>query len=175
MWWTIKNMWRTFKHIQKNLNNYYHALILNSHQGNTKNKLRKGIILSCNIHIVEEETLGRGPKGGGKEELGEEEWVSLNTLSLKKTKIWQNYSTSLELKRGEEREFLLCPGMNEKWSIYSSGRGNMNGRPFNEGWQRIMNLYLILVFGEIWCIKWKDWWEWGASKVQFSHSYCNNI
>ena len=29
---------RTFKHIQENLNNYYHALILNSHYGNTKNK-----------------------------------------------------------------------------------------------------------------------------------------
>ena len=51
------------------------------------------------------EILGRGPKGGGKEELGEEEWVSLNTLSLKKTKIWQDYSTSLELK-GEEMGFL---------------------------------------------------------------------
>ena len=51
---------------------------------------------------MEEETLGRGPKGEGKEELGEEEWVSLNTLSLRKTKIWQDYSTSLELKRREE-------------------------------------------------------------------------
>ena len=29
--------------------------------------------------MEEEETLGRGPKGGGKKELGEEEWVSLNT------------------------------------------------------------------------------------------------
>ena len=55
---------------------------------------------------MEEETLGRGPKGGEKEELGEEEWVSLNTLSLKKTKIWQDYLTLLELKRGEERGFL---------------------------------------------------------------------
>ena len=54
---------------------------------------------------MEEETLGRGLKGGGKEELGEKEWVSLNTLSFKKTKIWQDYSTSLELKGGEEREF----------------------------------------------------------------------
>ena len=27
--------------------------------------------------MVEEETLGRSPKGGGKEELGEEEWVSI--------------------------------------------------------------------------------------------------
>ena len=97
---------RTFKHIQENLNNYYHALTLNSHHGNTKNKLRKWIIPSCNIYTVEEETLGRGSKGGGKEELGEEEWVSLNILSLRKTKIWQDYSTSLELKRGEEKGFL---------------------------------------------------------------------
>ena len=44
--------------------------------------------------MVEEETLESGPKGGGKEELGKEECVSLNTLSLKKTKIWQDYSTS---------------------------------------------------------------------------------
>ena len=28
---------RTFKHIQEDLNSYYHALILNSHHGNTKN------------------------------------------------------------------------------------------------------------------------------------------
>ena len=30
------------------------------------------IILSCKIHMVEEETLEEGSKGGGKEELGEE-------------------------------------------------------------------------------------------------------
>ena len=52
--------------------------------------------------MVEEGTLDWGPKGGGKEKLGEGEWVSLNTLSLRKTKIWQDYSTSLELKRREE-------------------------------------------------------------------------
>ena len=62
--------------------------------------------------MVEEETLGRGLKSGGKEELGEKKWVSLNTLSLRKIKIWQNYSTSLELKRGEEMGF-LCLGMKE--------------------------------------------------------------
>ena len=59
---------RTFKHIQENLNSYYHALILNSHHVNTKNKLGKEIIFSCKIHMVEEKTLGKG-----KEELGEEE------------------------------------------------------------------------------------------------------
>ena len=100
--------------------------------------------------------LGRGPKGGGKEELGEEEWVSLNTLSLRKTKIRQDYSISLELKRGEEMGF-LCLGMNEMGGIHSSSGENINGRPFNEGWQRIMNLDLILAFGEIWCIKCEDW------------------
>ena len=81
---------RTFKHIQWNS----HALILDSHHGNINKQLRKEIIPSCKIHGVEEETLGGGPKGGGKEELGEEEWVSLNTLSLRKTKVWQDYSTS---------------------------------------------------------------------------------
>ena len=55
---------------------------------------------------MEEETFEGGPKGGGNEELGEEEWISLNTLSLRKTKIWQDYSTSLELKREEDRGFL---------------------------------------------------------------------
>ena len=76
--------------------------------------------------MVEEETLGRNPKGGGKEELGEKEWVSLNTLSFKKTKIWQDYSTSLELKREEDRGF-LCVGMKEMKGLYSSSGGNMEG------------------------------------------------
>ena len=67
--------------------------------------------------MVEEETLGRGPKSGGKEKLGEEEWVSLNTLSLRKTKIWQDYSTSLELKRGEEME-VLCALEWRRWGVY---------------------------------------------------------
>ena len=57
--------------------------------------------------MVEEGTLDGGPKGGGKEDLGEGEWVSLNTLSLRKTKIWQDYSTSLELKRKEEMGFYV--------------------------------------------------------------------
>ena len=98
-----------------------------------KNKLGKLIIPSYKIHMVEEDTLGRGPQGGGKEELWEEEWVSLNTLSLKKTKIWKNYSTSLELKRREKIEFFVYFGMNEMGSLYSNDRGNINGRSFNEG------------------------------------------
>ena len=64
---------RTFKHIQGNLNNYYHALILNSHHGNTKNKLGKWIMSSCKIYIVEDETFDGGPNGGGKEELRKRE------------------------------------------------------------------------------------------------------
>ena len=39
----------------------------------TPNKLVKWIIPSCKIHMVEEQTFGKGPKGGGKEELGGEE------------------------------------------------------------------------------------------------------
>ena len=65
---------------------------------------------------MEERILDGGPKGGGKEELGEGERVSLNTLSFRKTKIWQDYSTSLELKRREERGiffFFLSFGMKE--------------------------------------------------------------
>ena len=36
-------------------------------------QLEKGIIPSCKIHMVEEGTLDGGPKGGGKEEIGERE------------------------------------------------------------------------------------------------------
>ena len=68
--------------------------------------------------MEEEETLGRGPKGGGKEELGEEKWVSLNTLSLKKTKIWQNYLTSLKLKKGEEMRFFCVPWHEGEVRVY---------------------------------------------------------
>ena len=82
---------------------------------------------------MEEGTLDGGPKGEWKEELGDGKWVSLNTLSLRMTKIWQNYSTSLELKGGEERGF-LCLGIKEKGGLYSNCEENMNGRLFNEGW-----------------------------------------
>ena len=67
--------------------------------------------------MVDKETLEGGPKEVGKEELGEEEWVSLNTLSLRKTKIWQDYLTSLELKRGEKRG-VLCALEWRKWGVY---------------------------------------------------------
>ena len=117
----------------------------------TQKQLGKGIILSCKIHMVEEITLDGGPKGGGKEELGvgEWEWVSLNTLSLKKTKIWQDYSTSLELKGGEERRFLCALEWRRGGGLYSNGGENMNGISINKGWQRIMNLDLILALEEI--------------------------
>ena len=65
-------------------------------------------------------------------------------MSLKKTKIWQDYSTSLELKRGEERGFSVCFGMKVRGGLYSSGGENVNGMPFNEDWQRIMNLVLTI-------------------------------
>ena len=41
---------------------------------------------------------------------------------------------SLELKRGEEMGFFCCVFRNEQsGGLYSSGEGNMNGKPFNEG------------------------------------------
>ena len=40
----------------------------------------------------------------------------------------------LELKRGEEKGFFfVCFEMKKMRGLYSSGRGNMNGRSFNEG------------------------------------------
>ena len=84
----------------------------------TQKKLEKGIISSCKIHMVEEEILEGGPKGGWKEELGEGEWVSFNILSLRKTKIWKDYSTSLEIKRGEERGVFLCALEWRRWEVY---------------------------------------------------------
>lgn len=83
--------------------------------------------------MVEEETLKGGLKGGGKEELKEEEWISLNTLRLKKTNIWQDYSTSLKLKRRKERGGFVSAGMEEREGLYSSGGGNINGMSINEG------------------------------------------
>ena len=42
----------------------------------------------------------------------------------------------LNFTRTQERRregVFMCFGMNEGESLYSSGGGNMNGRPFNEG------------------------------------------
>ena len=39
--------------------------------------------------------------------------------------------TRIQEKRRER--IFVCFGMNERGGIYSSGRGNINGRPFNEG------------------------------------------
>ena len=170
---TLKKL-RTFKHIQWN----YHTLILDSHNGNINKELEKWIIPSCKIYMVEEGILDGGPKSGEKEDLGEGEWVSLNTLSLRKIKIWQDYSTLLELQRGEKRGFfcllewrrggVYIVVMEKIWMKYLLMR-------VDKGSKRIINLDLILEFGEIWYIKCRDWWEWGASKIRFSCSYCNSL
>ena len=41
-----------------------------------------------------------------------------------------NFTRTQEKKREED---FLCLGIKEIGSLYSSGGGNMNGRPFNEG------------------------------------------
>ena len=52
---TCEEQLRTFKHIQRNLNYYYHALILNSHHGNTKQVREKDY------------TFMQDPYGGGED------------------------------------------------------------------------------------------------------------
>ena len=99
----------------------------------TQKTIRERDYTSCKIYMVEKGTLEGGPKGGGKEELGEEEWVSLNTLSLKKTKICQDYSISQNSREVKRGGFSCVFGMKENKGLYSSGGGNMNGMPFNEG------------------------------------------
>ena len=42
-----------------------------------------------------------------------------------------NFTRTQERRRGGGGGCVL--GMNERGGIYSSGGGNMNGRPFNEG------------------------------------------
>ena len=100
MWWTIKNMWRTYKNIQTYSREFKQSLScfnLKFSSWQHKQTVREG-----------DYTFMQDPYGGGKEELGEGEWVSLNTLNLRKTKIKQDYSTSLELKRGEEGRFMCA-------------------------------------------------------------------
>ena len=41
--------------------------------------------------------------------------------------------TKTQERRRERGVLCLCLGMNERGGICSSGGGNMNGRPFNEG------------------------------------------
>ena len=47
---TCEEQLRTFKHIQGNLNNYYHALILNSHHGNTKQVRERDYIFMQDLY-----------------------------------------------------------------------------------------------------------------------------
>ena len=48
----------------------------------------------------------------------------------------QDMTRLLNFTRTQERRregFFFCSGINERRGIYSSGGGNMNGRPFNKG------------------------------------------
>ena len=66
---TIKNIQTCSKEFKWLLSCFNFKLLSWQH----KKQLGKRIIPSCKIHMVDEETLEGGPKGGGKEELGEEE------------------------------------------------------------------------------------------------------
>ena len=110
------------------------------------------------------------PHGGGggswwkskewrRKELGEEEWISLNTLSLRKTKIWQDYSISLKHKKGEKMG-VFCLGMEERERVYIVVMKKIWIEGYlmrvDKGSKIIMNLDPILNFGENWCIKCRD-------------------
>ena len=45
----------------------------------------------------------------------------------------QDMTRLLNFTRTQERGVFVCPRMNERGGIYSSGEGNMNGMPFNKG------------------------------------------
>ena len=48
----------------------------------------------------------------------------------------QDITRLLNFTRTQEKRregVFFCPRLNERGGIYSSGEGNMNGRPFNEG------------------------------------------
>ena len=82
--------------------------------------------------MVEEETLGRGPKGKGKEELGNSKSHSIPWVSRR-----LRHDKTTQLSRIQERRrdrVFVCFGMKEMGGLYSSGGENTNGRPLNEGW-----------------------------------------
>ena len=45
--------------------------------------------------------------------------------------------TLLHYNSRDEKRECFCVGMEERGSLYSSGRENMNGKTFNESWQII--------------------------------------
>ena len=64
----------------------------------------------------------------------------------------QDITRLLNFTRTQERRregVFVCLEIKEMRGLYSNGWGNMNGMSFNEGWQRIINLDLILAFGKI--------------------------
>ena len=68
-----------------------------------------------------------------------------------------NFTRTQETRR--DGVFLCALELRKGGGLYNSDGENINGMPFNESWQRIMNLDLILAFEEIGCIKCIDWWE----------------
>ena len=82
--------------------------------------------------MVEEETLGRDLRWRKRRvrrgRVGLTQYLE-SQEDQDMTKLL-NFTRTQERRR--ERVFLY-PGMNERGGIYSSGGGNMNGRPFNEG------------------------------------------
>ena len=65
--------------------------------------------------------------------------------------------------------------MKEREGLYSSGGGNMNGMPFNKGWQKIMNLDLILALGKSGVLNGEIGESEEQAKIRFSRNFCNSL
>ena len=65
--------------------------------------------------------------------------------------------------------------MKEREGLYSSGGGNMNGMPFNKGWQKIMNLDLILALGKSGVLNREIGESEEQAKIRFSRNFCNSL
>ena len=65
--------------------------------------------------------------------------------------------------------------MKEMEYLYSSDGGNMNRRSFNEGWQRIMNLDLILALEKSNALNGEIGGSEEQAKIRFSRNRCNSL
>ena len=60
-------------------------------------------------------------------------------------------------------------------SLYSNGRGNMNGMSFNEDWQKIMNPDLILALEKSGALNGEIGGSEEQAKIWLSHNYCSSL
>ena len=69
----------------------------------------------------------------------------------------------------------VCLGIKEREGLYSSDGESMNERSFNEDWQRIMNLDLILALEKSGALNGEIGGSEEQAKIWFSHNYCSSL